>query len=146
MSRKIKEIFLLDIIVAIEKIRFIVNKFDNSEDLKYDFLHWDAIIREFEVIGEAMNYCLKNDIFKDDVNKRKVIDLRNILIHKYFGIDEEAIFDIAKNNLDWLEYLVVKKFLELEKSKRDELLNFLIEENKHLSFVVKKLNELKNAN
>jgi len=36
MCDREKELFLLDIIVAIEKIKFIADKFNNAEDLKYD--------------------------------------------------------------------------------------------------------------
>ena len=83
MCDREKELFLLDIIVAIEKIRKVASKFDNGEDLKYDFLHWDSIIREFEIVGEAMRYCIKFGLFDNEKEKRKVIDFRNILTHKY---------------------------------------------------------------
>ena len=76
--------------------------------------------------------------------KRKVIDFRNILTHKYFGIDAEAVLNIAKNNLDWLEDLVINRFLQVEKNKREEVLNFLIEENEYLPFVKEKLEKIKN--
>jgi len=144
MCDREKELFLLDIIVAIEKIKFIADKFNNAEDLKYDFLHWDSIIREFEIIGEAMRYCIQFGLFNDERDKRKVIDFRNILTHKYFGIDAEAVLNIAKNNLDWLESLVINRFLQVEKIKREEILDFVIEENHYLPFVKEKLEKLKN--
>jgi uncharacterized protein with HEPN domain len=144
MSDRERELFLLDIIVAIEKIRKVASKFDNGEDLKYDFLHWDSIIREFEIVGEAMKYCIQFKLFDDEREKRKVVDFRNILAHKYFGIDADAVLNIAKNNLDWLENLVINRFLQVEKTKREEVLRFLIEENEYLPFVKEKLEKIKN--
>ena len=144
MCDREKELFLLDIIVAIEKIRKVASKFDNGEDLKYDFLHWDSIIREFEIVGEAMRYCLSFGFFDKEKEKRAVIDFRNVLIHKYFGVDADEVLNIAKNNLDWLEDLVINRFLQVEKNKREEVLNFLIEENEYLPFVKEKLEKIRN--
>jgi uncharacterized protein with HEPN domain len=139
-----KELFLLDIVVAIEKIRKIVEKFKKGDDLKYDFLHWDAVIREFEIIGEAMKYCIQFGLFEDTKDKRKVIDFRNILTHKYFGIDADAVLNTARENLDWLENIVIKRFLDVEKSKRNEILEYMIEENEYLPFVKEKLLKIRN--
>jgi len=144
MCDREKELFLLDIIVAIEKIRNTVRDFNSGESLKYSYKDWDSVIREFEIIGEAMRYCIQFGLFDDSRDKRRVIDFRNILTHKYFGIDADAVLDIAKNNLDWLEDLIINRFLKVEKDKRDEVLEFLIEENEYLPFVVKKLKQIQN--
>ncbi|NPA87315.1 MAG: DUF86 domain-containing protein [Epsilonproteobacteria bacterium] len=139
---RIKELFLYDIIVAIAKIKYIANKFDNPEDLKYDFLHWDSIIREFEIVGEAMNYCIKFNLFENEKDKRKVIDFRNILIHKYFGIDPEAVLNIAKTNLDWLENMIYDRIKQIEPQLKEELKKEMIEENKNLDFVKNALDKI----
>ena len=47
------EMFILDIFVAIHKIKFVVKDFDDGEKLLYSFKDWDTVIREFEIIGEA---------------------------------------------------------------------------------------------
>jgi uncharacterized protein with HEPN domain len=143
MSDRIKELFLYDIIIAIAKIKHIANKFDNAENLKYDFLHWDSIIREFEIVGEAMNYCIKFKLFKNEKDKRKVIDFRNILIHKYFGIDAEAVLNIAKFNLEWLENMIYERIEKIEPNLKEELKKEMIEENKNLDFVIKALEKIK---
>jgi uncharacterized protein with HEPN domain len=140
---RIKELFLYDIIVAIAKIKYVAGKFENAEDLKYDFLHWDSIIREFEIVGEAMNYCIKFNLFENEKDKRKVVDFRNILIHKYFGIDAEAVLNIAKNNLDWLEKLVINRINKIEPKLKEELKKEMIEENKNLDFVINALEKIK---
>ncbi len=144
MCDREKELFLLDILIAIEKIRDIAKEYENGDDIQYSYRDWDAIIREFEIVGEAMRYCIQFGLFEDERDKRKVIDFRNILTHKYFGIDPDAVLNIAKENLDWLEDLIVKRFMDVDKDKREEVLEYMIEENHYLPFVLKKLNQLKN--
>jgi len=140
---RIKELFLYDIIVAIAKIKYVASKFDNAEELKFDFLHWDSIIREFEIVGEAMNYCIKFNLFENEKDKRKVVNFRNILIHKYFGIDAEEVLTTAKESLDWLEELVINRINKIEPKLKEELKKEMIEENKNLEFVIKTLEKIK---
>ena len=142
-EERIKELFLFDIVVAIQKVRFVANKFEKGDDLKFDFLYWDSIIREFEIIGEAMNYCIKFELFEDEKDKRKVVDFRNVLIHKYFGIDADAVLAIAKNNLDWLEKIILDRISKIDNNLKEELKEAMIEENKNLDFVTKIIKEIK---
>ena len=140
---RVKEFFLFDIIVAIAKIKYVASKFKNAEDLRYDFLHWDSIIREFEIVGEAMNYCIKFNLFENKRDKRRVVDFRNILIHKYFGIDAEEVLTTAKESLDWLEDIVYNRISKIEPDLKEELKIEMIEENKNLEFVIKALEKIK---
>lgn len=53
-----------------------------------------------EIIGEAANHLTLH--FKNLYNEiqwREMVDLRNILIHEYFGIDTKIIWDIIKNDM-----------------------------------------------
>ena len=112
-------LFLFDILLSIQKIKIYTKQFDNAVDFKYSMLEWDATIREFEIIGEAANYLIKEKIF--DENKRVIVDFRNILIHKYFGIDEEEVWQVIKN-IDSLE----KELLNIIKQiKKDDLIEEL---------------------
>ena len=144
MSEREKELFLFDILIAIEKIKDISKDYTNADDLMFNYRDWDSIIREFEIIGEAMKNCIDFGIFENDKNKRKVIDFRNILIHKYFGIDPEAVLNIAKENIDGLEYIILKRINQIEKYKKNEIIDYLIKENAYLSFIINRLKRLKN--
>ena len=137
------ELFLFDILIAIEKIRNITKDYEKADDLLFNYRDWDSVIREFEIIGEAMKNCIELGVFKEDKNKRKVIDFRNILIHKYFGIDVEAVLNIAKENLNWLEEIIINRIKLIEKNKKNEIIDSMIEENYYLPFIVKKLKKLK---
>ena len=134
MSKRVEELFLFDIVVSILKIKYIINKFDSPIDLKYDFIHWDSVIREYEIIGEATNNLLKSDIL--DKKHRVVVDFRNVLIHAYFGISEDEVWDISQSFLD--EYL---ELILLKIDKNRDLVDEIIRENSHLPFVIEFLSK-----
>lgn len=60
----------------------------------------DAVIRNFEVIGEAANQI--PDQIKQkypEVHWVGMIGLRNFVIHEYFGIDHETLWTIITEEL-----------------------------------------------
>lgn len=65
-----------------------------------NYLIVDAIIRNFEIIGEASN-SIPSDIKEKytEIPWRKMYGLRNLIAHEYFGIDLEMIKEIAINSL-----------------------------------------------
>lgn len=98
------EYFIVDIFVAIDKINRYTKIFNSADELRYDSLHWDATIRELELIGEALNNLLDDDNFSLNAPNyfRKVVNFRNTISHGYFGIDEEEVWSIIKNKLELL--------------------------------------------
>lgn len=72
----------------------------------------DATVRELEIIGEAANYL--SDEFKNSHPKipfRDMTDMRNILIHEYFGVNPKIVWDTCKNDLPSLRR-IVEDYLE----------------------------------
>jgi uncharacterized protein with HEPN domain len=64
----------------------------------------DAVIRNFEIIGEAANR-IPDDI-KDtftELNWHRIRGFRNRIVHDYMGIDLEIVWEIIENSLDELE-------------------------------------------
>jgi uncharacterized protein with HEPN domain len=71
----------------------------------------DAVVRELEIIGEASNNL--SDEFRrqhTDVLWRRMKDMRNFLIHEYFGVNTKVVWDTCKNDLPQLKSFV-EKFL-----------------------------------
>ncbi|NCU37259.1 DUF86 domain-containing protein [Candidatus Falkowbacteria bacterium] len=67
---------------------------------KMTYMAVDAIIRNFEIIGEASkNIPTEIQEKYPEIPWRKMYGLRNLIAHEYFGIDYEMIWEIAKNDL-----------------------------------------------
>jgi uncharacterized protein with HEPN domain len=63
-----------------------------------------AVIHNLEVIGEAAR-SLPDEV-KDnaaEIEWYKIIALRNILIHEYFGVNLKIVWDVVRNKLGALE-------------------------------------------
>ena len=63
----------------------------------------DAVVRNFEIIGEASNQIPEE--FKranNSISWRDLSDFRNRLIHEYFGVDLEIVWEIISTELNRL--------------------------------------------
>ena len=71
-----------------------------KEDFKKDDKTIDAVLRNVEIIGEAANK-LSEKIYEENKNVPwgRMIGLRNIVIHEYFGVDLNIIWQIVTVNL-----------------------------------------------
>ncbi|RAK10301.1 uncharacterized protein with HEPN domain [Halanaerobium saccharolyticum] len=92
-------LFLKDIIKAMNKIFNYTEKM-TKEDFKKDDKTIDAVLRNVEIIGEAANK-LSERIYEENksVPWGRMIGLRNIVIHEYFGVDLNIIWQIVTVNL-----------------------------------------------
>lgn len=69
-------------------------------EFKRNYLIVDAVVRNFEIIGEASKNIPERIRHKyPSVPWRKMIGLRNLISHEYFGVDYEMIWTITKENL-----------------------------------------------
>ena len=94
---------LKDILHAIEKIERYTKDVTFSEFKKNEFVK-DAVIRNFEIIGEASNNIpLIIQQAHPNIPWRQMIALRNLLIHEYFGIDIDTIRQTAHMHLPHLK-------------------------------------------
>jgi len=108
-------IYLKDILSSISKIDEYVGEL-SFQDLVKDGMRVDAVVRNLEIIGEAAKHVPEDFRKKYSfVDWRKISALRDILIHEYFGVDFDILWDIVKNKIPLLKR-DVKKILELEKS------------------------------
>jgi uncharacterized protein with HEPN domain len=94
-----EEVFLEDILHACARIqRYTVGV--TLEDLWNDEKTVDAVVRNLEIIGEAAKSVtpLTRDAIAE-VEWKRLAGLRDILIHEYFGVDIEIIWDIVQTRL-----------------------------------------------
>jgi uncharacterized protein with HEPN domain len=91
---------LYDIKLAIEEVdSYFVNRQRNFQDYKSDVILRRAIERNLEIIGEAMNRILKEDPDFLIENARRIVGLRNQIIHGYDSISDENIWGVVINHL-----------------------------------------------
>ena len=98
---------LLHILNAIEHIEdFIRDK--TKQSLYDDVMFRSAVERQLEIIGEAANR-LSADVKaqRHDVEWQNIVGFRNFIIHEYFGVDLELVWDIVANKLGPLKEAVV---------------------------------------
>lgn len=62
-----------------------------------------AVERELEIIGEAANKILQIDPEVHIDNARKIVDLRNWVIHGYDKVDDVLVWGILMNHLPLLK-------------------------------------------
>ncbi|HSD07534.1 DUF86 domain-containing protein [Flavobacterium sp.] len=67
-----------------------------------------AVERNIEIIGEAMNRILKLDSEIVISNSRKIVDVRNRIIHGYDSVSDDVIWGIVIKNLPVLQKEVEK--------------------------------------
>lgn len=100
------ETYLLDILIAAKKaIKFVEgiaqHEFEESEVLQ------NAVLRPLEIIGEASAKISKE--FRkthSEIPWREMVGLRNRLIHEYFRIDYDAVWDTIHKDLPKLIEIV----------------------------------------
>jgi len=135
------EMFIFDIFIAIQKIKNVSSNFNNVQELLYDFTSWDSVIREFEIIGEASKYLLKNRFIEQ--NYKRIVNFRNQITHEYFGIDQEIVWNIIQQKLQPYENDINELISKIEPNLKEELINSFIKDNHYLDFIVKELEKLK---
>ena len=97
------KLYLDDIVEAAKRIEK-YTKGLTLEKLKRNELIIDGVVRNLEIIGEAVKNIPAN--VKDkypDIEWKKIAGLRDILAHEYFGIDLEILWDITENKLPELK-------------------------------------------
>ena len=103
MPEKSSVFYFEDILESIEKIHRYLGEASFDEFSENEMLT-DAVIRNLEIIGEAAVHIDPDIRVKyPEIEWKKIVGLRNILIHAYSGIDLEIIWDIIKNRLTDLE-------------------------------------------
>ncbi|MEN4005760.1 MAG: DUF86 domain-containing protein [Methanobacteriaceae archaeon] len=98
MKRTYK-MYVEDILESMDKIERYISDLTYETFEKNDLVV-DAVIRNLEIIGEASKNIPENVRGKyPDIPWKRMIGLRNIVIHEYFGVDLTIIWKIITKNL-----------------------------------------------
>lgn len=107
MSKRDHLLLIEDMLEACKKIgRY--TQGHNLDSFSNDEKTIDAVIRNFEIIGEAANRI--DEKFRSqhpEIEWNRLRGFRNRIVHEYFGIDIEIVWSIIQNYLteltNWLE-------------------------------------------
>lgn len=99
MSKRSDSLLIIDILHAANKITTYCQELDFDGFMIKEMVK-DAVIRNFEIIGEAAkNISLETKGLHPEVEWKLMANFRNRLIHEYFGIDYELVWDIIRRDL-----------------------------------------------
>jgi uncharacterized protein with HEPN domain len=91
-------LYLIHIVESIKKIEDYTR--DGREAFMNSPMAQDAVVRNFEIIGEAVKQIpgpLKE--IRPDIPWRRIAGLRDVLIHQYMSVDLEAVWAIVGEDL-----------------------------------------------
>ncbi|PWR71681.1 HepT-like ribonuclease domain-containing protein [Methanospirillum lacunae] len=102
MSRS-QLLYLTDIADAIKNIQLYIKNL-TFEEFTDDQMRIDAVIRNFEIIGEAVKNLSDNiKTTYPKIDWKAVSGFRDVLIHGYFGIDMDILWDIIVHKVPELQ-------------------------------------------
>lgn len=106
MTKRSELLYIQDILNAIRNIE----KYTRDMSFKKfsaDQLVIDAVIRNFEIIGEASKHIPKQTKSKyPTVPWNEITGMRNKMIHEYFGVDTDIVWETIQNSLPVLKKLL----------------------------------------
>ena len=109
MSNRDDSLLIADMLESAEKIISYTQGL-SFDEFEIDSKTVDAVIRNFEIIGEAANRL--GEKFRADnpeIEWDQLRGFRNRIVHEYFGIDLEIVWQIIEDDLDDLIMLLKEK-------------------------------------
>jgi hypothetical protein len=102
MPRRDPDLLIEDMLAAIRKIERYIEGMEQGQ-FRQDEKTVDAVARNLEILGEATRQIPEDFMARfPDVPWRQMAGLRNRIVHDYFGLDLEIIWQIIRHNLPTL--------------------------------------------
>lgn len=114
MSKRTPKLFVEDMLLAIERIEKYCKNINSFEEFSENDLIIDAVLRNLEVIGEAAGN-IPQDIREkySEIPWKRIVGLRNVIIHGYFTVDLGIVWTIITKQLPGLRKTLEKMKEEL---------------------------------
>lgn len=102
MDEKVEK-YLYDVLACVERVEsFFGDKPKLFAEFYSNVLLRQAVERNIEIMGEAMNRILKIEPEINITNARKIVDARNYIIHAYDSLSADILWSIIINHLPLL--------------------------------------------
>jgi uncharacterized protein with HEPN domain len=99
---------LTHILEAIDEIQHYTENVELKSFLANSMMRF-ACVKQIEIIGEAANYITpETKAFFSDLEWKQIIGMRHILVHEYFGIDFDLIWQVILDDLPQLKAKIIK--------------------------------------
>ena len=109
--------FLLDIIEAIKRVE-LYTKGLSYQDFLQKIETQDAVVRNFEIIGEAVKNVSKTLKAKyNDIQWKEIAGMRDKVIHFYFGVNWDIVWGVVKDSLPQFKEKIERILEVIEQSK-----------------------------
>ena len=96
--------YLDDIVVACERILRYTQGM-SAEEFRTDDRTFDAVVRNLEIIGEAAKGIPEPLRARaPNIEWQKIVAFRNVLVHAYFGVSVDIVWDVAHTKLASLRH------------------------------------------
>lgn len=101
------------ILQAIERIkRYTLNT--SFEDFITNDMMYYAVVKNIEILGEASNMLTEEFRIKHPQTPWKQVNgMRNYIVHEYFQVDNNVVWDVITNDLPILEKQIVEYLKEI---------------------------------
>ena len=109
MEKQVNKL-LSDILSCIARIDEFTKDIHSFEEYQSNTLVQNAVERNVEIIGEAVNSLLKISPEIDITSARKIVNTRNLLIHGYDSVDSATVWVILRKHLPVLKEDVMLLF------------------------------------
>jgi uncharacterized protein with HEPN domain len=109
MPKRDPKLLLEDMLAAVQKIERYIAGMD-QQSFRQDEKTLDAVVRNLEVLGEAARQLPWDFLaMHPDVPWHLISGMRNRIIHEYFGLDLDLVWQVLQHDLPqlriWLEKL-----------------------------------------
>jgi uncharacterized protein with HEPN domain len=87
-------------LLAMRKIRAYTAEFKSYTHFNQDELVKDAVIRNFEIMGESVKHIPFSFQRKHkELPWNHILALRNFVVHEFFDVDDEVLWEIIQTDL-----------------------------------------------
>jgi uncharacterized protein with HEPN domain len=105
---------LIHILESIEEIEKYTAG-ENLENFMQNSMMKFASVKQIEIIGEAANHITEETKNKfSEIHWRQITGLRHVLVHEYFGIDSNLIWQIIIKDIPALKMMIQEVLTSLE--------------------------------